>query len=61
MILSRQFEKDAIKQKVLSFKKDGQRRKMVIKSEFTPLSDRTSFKNIEGHLLTKKVKLTLYK
>ena len=32
-------EKDAVKQKVLSFQEDGQKRKMVIKSEFTPLLD----------------------
>ena len=32
-------EKDAVKQKVLSFQEDGQKRKMVIKIEFTALSD----------------------
>ena len=32
-------EKDAIKEKVLSFKDDGQKRKMVVKIEFTSLPD----------------------
>ena len=31
-------KKDAVKQKVLSFHEDGQKGKMVIKIEFTPLS-----------------------
>ena len=35
---SQQAEKDAVKQKVLSFHKDGQKQKMVIKIEFTLLS-----------------------
>ena len=35
---SRRAEKDATKQKVLSFQEIGQNRKIVIKSEFTPLS-----------------------
>ena len=34
----RRAEKDATKQKVLSFRKIGQKRKMVVKIEFTPLS-----------------------
>ena len=37
-IISRQAEKYAVKQKVLSFQEDGKKRKMVIKIEFTPLS-----------------------
>ena len=37
MILSTS-RKNAVKQKVLSFQEDGQKRKMVIKIEFTPLS-----------------------
>ena len=32
-----QAEKDAVKQKVISFKDDGQKSKMVVKIEFTPL------------------------
>ena len=40
MILDRRAEKDAVKRKVLSFKDNGLKRKMVIKIEFTPLSDR---------------------
>ena len=37
MILSWRAEKDAFKEKVLSFQKQGQKRKLVIKIEFTPL------------------------
>ena len=35
---SRRAEKDTVKQKVVSFQEDGQKRKIVIKIEFTPLS-----------------------
>ena len=36
---SQRAQKDAVKQKVLYLQEDGQKRKMVIKIEFTPLSD----------------------
>ena len=46
MILwTRRVEKDAVKQKVLSFQEDGQKRKMVIKTEFTPELSLTDCKN----------------
>ena len=38
ILASRRAEKDATKQKVLSFQIVGQKRKMVVKIEFTPLS-----------------------
>ena len=36
---SRWAEKDAVKQKVLTFQEDGQKRKMVIKIEYNSLTD----------------------
>ena len=39
IILICNFFKNMSKQKVLSFKVDGQKRKLVVKIEFTPLPD----------------------
>ena len=43
-------EKDVVKKKVLSFQEDGQKRKIVIKVEFTPLSDCKSFSFKKGFI-----------
>ena len=38
-MIPRRAEKDAGKEKVLPFQEDGQKRKMVVKIEFTPIPD----------------------